>query len=379
MIAAFFLSIFQCNPVKNYWTFGAPDNTCINEGAVTLAVGIINCLGDFICTILPMPLVAQLNMPRKQRIAVVILFSVGFVVTGAGIARTWYISKSMIYKYDQTWYSYPLWVAAAVEIHLGVVGFSRQTSMQKTVSDRILQICATAPVLRPLLSRIPLAFFSAASKVPRKWPGSSGYSKGSRSNPSSSLSQTIKSSQSRSITDSASRSRTHVGRDYVQSTRFQTLGSEQTHPYQIQEHERSHPPLHTLDPEQNYPPPPQEFELRQWEDIEKATKSRETRTSSREAIIGSDEEGEEATCMDGMASSDLNPRVSWNRDFLRMPLRFTVANPPSRGWLRHLGHPWTHQVCSSIRLASKLAFRKPYARGAVLSYGEMGLDTGMIG
>jgi len=63
----------------------------------------------------------QLQMPRRQRIAVVVLFSLGFVVTIAGIVRTWFIYKSLIAEYDITWYAYPLWIAAAVEIDLGVV------------------------------------------------------------------------------------------------------------------------------------------------------------------------------------------------------------------------------------------------------------------
>ena len=60
-------------------------------------------------------------MPVRQRLAVGFLFGLGIIVTGAGIVRTWYIYRSLFNEYDQTWYSYPLWIAAAVEIDLGVV------------------------------------------------------------------------------------------------------------------------------------------------------------------------------------------------------------------------------------------------------------------
>lgn len=63
----------------------------------------------------------QLKMPRKQRAAVTFLFSLGFFVTAAGIVRTYYIYQSLVIQYDQTWYAYPLWIAAAIEIDLGVV------------------------------------------------------------------------------------------------------------------------------------------------------------------------------------------------------------------------------------------------------------------
>lgn len=58
-ITFFFLSIFQCTPVRNYWIFGAPPDTCLNEGTVTLAAGIINCVADLMCTLLPMPMVVK--------------------------------------------------------------------------------------------------------------------------------------------------------------------------------------------------------------------------------------------------------------------------------------------------------------------------------
>lgn len=60
-------------------------------------------------------------MPVRQRLAVGLLFGLGIIVTGAGILRTWYIYRSLFNEYDQTWYAYPLWIAAAVEIDLGVV------------------------------------------------------------------------------------------------------------------------------------------------------------------------------------------------------------------------------------------------------------------
>ncbi|KAH9868670.1 hypothetical protein J1614_007742 [Plenodomus biglobosus] len=139
------LSYTVCHPVKNYWTLTAPANSCMDEGYVTLVCGILNCVADFATTITPIPLVMGLHMPRRQRIAVAILFGLGIIVTVAGVVRTWYIYASLIKSYDQTWYAYPLWIAAAVEIDLGV-------------------ICASAPVLRPLLAKIPFSVHGTFSR-----------------------------------------------------------------------------------------------------------------------------------------------------------------------------------------------------------------------
>jgi hypothetical protein len=98
----------------------------MNEGAVTLWVGVISCLADFLCTILPIPVVLRLSMPLRQRIGVCVLLSAGIIVTVAGIVRTWFIYKSLIATYDETWFTYPLWICAALEIDIAVVSRKSQ-------------------------------------------------------------------------------------------------------------------------------------------------------------------------------------------------------------------------------------------------------------
>ncbi|KAH7126850.1 hypothetical protein B0J11DRAFT_287720 [Dendryphion nanum] len=145
-IAFVFLAVFLCTPVKNYWMFGSPPNTCLDEGIATMFAGVTNCIADLACTVVPIPLVARLEMPFRQRVAIIFLFSLGFIVTIAGIVRTWFVYKALILEYDTTWYSYPLWIAAAVEIDIGV-------------------ICASAPVLKPLLSKISLNLSAISSRL----------------------------------------------------------------------------------------------------------------------------------------------------------------------------------------------------------------------
>lgn len=74
------------SPVAAYWIFPATGK-CLNEGKLTLACGIINCVLDLGITTLPIPMIMMLKMRRRQRIGVVILLSLGFVVTIAGIVR----------------------------------------------------------------------------------------------------------------------------------------------------------------------------------------------------------------------------------------------------------------------------------------------------
>lgn len=76
---------------------------------------------DLLTTVVPVPLIMRLQMPLKQRIAVCMLLSLGLAVTLAGTARTYFVWKSLLAEWDQTWWSYPLWICAAVELDVAVV------------------------------------------------------------------------------------------------------------------------------------------------------------------------------------------------------------------------------------------------------------------
>lgn len=111
-----------------------PRYTCLDEGKVMLGGGIVSSFSDFLTVVLPIPIVMRLQMPLAHRIGVCILLCLGIVVTVAGSLRTYWTWKSLMASYDETWYAYPLWIAAAVEIDLGV-------------------ICACAPALKAILQR----------------------------------------------------------------------------------------------------------------------------------------------------------------------------------------------------------------------------------
>lgn len=86
-----------------------------------LSFGIITIFLDFAILLLPIPLVMGLQLSRKQRIAVCTLFGLGFIVCIAGIVQVYYIDVALRKSYDETWDGWPLWVASAVEVDLGIV------------------------------------------------------------------------------------------------------------------------------------------------------------------------------------------------------------------------------------------------------------------
>jgi hypothetical protein len=83
------------SPVHAYWDY-PPHGHCLDDGKVTLAAGIINCFADLLTTALPIPMVLHLHMPMSQRIGVMVLLSLGFIVTIAGVVR-WVFQSAHTY------------------------------------------------------------------------------------------------------------------------------------------------------------------------------------------------------------------------------------------------------------------------------------------
>jgi hypothetical protein len=126
------------------------DGHCLDEGVITMAAGIMSCVADLLCTILPVPIIMRLHMPLRDRIGVVVLLSAGIIVTIAGILRTVFIWQSLISTYDESWGTYPLWICAAVEIDLAVVS-QRILANDIHRANQTLQICACVPAMKTVL------------------------------------------------------------------------------------------------------------------------------------------------------------------------------------------------------------------------------------
>lgn len=94
---------------------------CLNDGNIVFAASIVNIFTDLLTTIIPMPLIWSLKLPIRQRLVVISIFGLGIVVNAAGCVRTAFVYKSMIMSHDQTWVGWPISLAAAVEIDLGLV------------------------------------------------------------------------------------------------------------------------------------------------------------------------------------------------------------------------------------------------------------------
>ena len=68
--------IFGCTPRAKYWDPDIPGH-CINYTKAGLAYGSMNIVSDFIIFILPLPMVWSLQLSRKEKIGVSLIFMSG--------------------------------------------------------------------------------------------------------------------------------------------------------------------------------------------------------------------------------------------------------------------------------------------------------------
>ncbi|KAH9826755.1 hypothetical protein Tdes44962_MAKER03298 [Teratosphaeria destructans] len=135
---AFVLSlIFTCSPTASYWkAFSGTytvDYTCTDTTALNPLSGALSMFSDLYAVLLPMSMLRHFDAPRRQKVALNVIFSLGLLVVAAAAARTYYLSLLGI-DYDLTWIGYNEYVWALLELHLGI-------------------ICASAPALRAFFRR----------------------------------------------------------------------------------------------------------------------------------------------------------------------------------------------------------------------------------
>jgi hypothetical protein len=81
-----FLTIFACHPINKLWDL-LPGGYCLNSAAVGIALGALQIISDFVILGIPVPIVFSLQLPTPKKIAILIVFASGIVVTIASCVR----------------------------------------------------------------------------------------------------------------------------------------------------------------------------------------------------------------------------------------------------------------------------------------------------
>jgi hypothetical protein len=145
------LSIYR--PISAYWTLSFVPQRCFDQKIHLLVQGTLNIIYDFCVVLIPIPVVLRLNLALRQRIIVALLFGAGFIVCIAGTARTYFMYRCTDGYHDITWDGYPVWIATAIELYIGIVS---SLLIRQSLSFRVLtrtKVCASFPPTKPFFAR----------------------------------------------------------------------------------------------------------------------------------------------------------------------------------------------------------------------------------
>ena len=75
-VAIFFAAIFPCKPVAKAWD-PFLEGTCIDQKPIYQATAITGVISDVFLIAIPIPMVVKLQLPRRQKIGLMLMFMVG--------------------------------------------------------------------------------------------------------------------------------------------------------------------------------------------------------------------------------------------------------------------------------------------------------------
>ena len=122
-MANFLVCIFECSPIPAAWDTSITHKKCVDIDAFYLANSGTNIATDLLTYFLPLKTVRNLQMPRKQKIAVGVMLCLGLVACVSSIVRVTFIPK-MLVSTDTTYVIANPFSMSIVESCIGIVAAS---------------------------------------------------------------------------------------------------------------------------------------------------------------------------------------------------------------------------------------------------------------
>ncbi|OJD38864.1 uncharacterized protein BKCO1_3000240 [Diplodia corticola] len=97
-----FSLIFPCKPIASNWDITIEEGECINKTGIYIATAVINIATDIALLLLPVPVLARLQIPRLEKAALIAMFGVGSMTCVTSVVRL-VILIPMLTDLDQTW------------------------------------------------------------------------------------------------------------------------------------------------------------------------------------------------------------------------------------------------------------------------------------
>ncbi|KAF7880002.1 uncharacterized protein EAF02_007639 [Botrytis sinoallii] len=127
-------TIFQCTPISKAWEHPVTDKGhCIQVNALFYANAGLDIFQDLVIYVLPMKMLYSIQIPRRQKYALMIVFAVGGFVVVTGMIRLYYLQGAQASQ-DPSYDNVGGAVWSSIECNIGVV-------------------CASLPHFKPLFDR----------------------------------------------------------------------------------------------------------------------------------------------------------------------------------------------------------------------------------
>ncbi|TKA61458.1 hypothetical protein B0A55_12770 [Friedmanniomyces simplex] len=131
----FWSQVFFCKPIAAYWDFTITDGKCLNRGVVWFVNAGINIVSDIAVAVLPLPMLRQLNIQRRPKIALMVVFGLGGFTCVVSILRLESIYAASHSAKDTSYNSSLAALWSSLEVNTGI-------------------LCSSLPTLKTLLSRL---------------------------------------------------------------------------------------------------------------------------------------------------------------------------------------------------------------------------------
>lgn len=125
-----------CIPIHTFWSghLLSTESHCLPAGPVWYANAAMQIFTDIAILILPMPLLSNLHLPRRQRAGIMLVFGVGVFVIATSSVRVYELRK-MVQGHDFT-------------------KTNAKAALWSSLEANVSIICACLPPLHPFISRI---------------------------------------------------------------------------------------------------------------------------------------------------------------------------------------------------------------------------------
>ncbi|KAH8710143.1 hypothetical protein GQ44DRAFT_690258 [Phaeosphaeriaceae sp. PMI808] len=115
-----FVWVYACQPLEKIWNLTITGGSCINWLKVTVFSGVMNTTTDAAILILPVLFLRKLQLPKRQKIGVMVVLMTGGFILIVSIIRL-KSSVDLVNTMDISWEMVRPVVWCAIEVHIAIV------------------------------------------------------------------------------------------------------------------------------------------------------------------------------------------------------------------------------------------------------------------